>query len=367
MRQLDTPAVLLDLDKLEDNMEDMTVFAQKAGVRLRPHIKTHKTPEIALRQVAKGAVGITAAKLGEAEVMVKAGLKDIFIAYQLVGEKKMFRLQKLMQQARVSVAVDSMEGASLLAQAAEGANMPIPVLMEINSGLHRCGVLPGEDALALARGVMGMPFLQFEGVFTHAGHAYGAASYEEVVQIGEEEGAAVLQAASLLRSCGIPVQTVSVGSTPTAKISGSVAGVTEVRPGNYVFYDAIQVGLGVATRDQCALRVEATVISRPTEDRAVIDAGSKVFSLDKGAHGRESVQGFGIITGYPHLILSGLSEEHGIIERAGKRGDLPGIGERLQVIPNHACPVVNLTDSLTLVRGGEIVGQWLVAARGRVD
>lgn len=366
MKLLDTPKVLLDLDKLEKNMADMATFAQKAGVSFRPHVKSHKTPEIAWQQMELGAVGITVSKLGEAEVMARAGIKDLFIAYQLVGKQKMLRLQKLMQQSRVSVGIDSLTGASQLNEAGRSLQRPIPVLIEINSGLNRCGVLPGEETLKLARGLTEMPFLHLEGVFTHAGHVY-AASPGEVAKIGRQEGESVAKAATLLRTSGIPVHTVSVGSTPTARVAGSFPGVTEIRPGNYVFYDAIQVGLGVASPEQCALSIEATVISRPAEGRAVIDAGSKVFSLDKGAHGQESVQGFGMIVGWPHLVLSRLSEEHGIIERVGEGGVLPDVGERLRVIPNHACPVVNLTDYLTLVRGEEVVGQWRVAARGRVD
>lgn len=362
----DTPVVVVDLDKLETNIREMAEFAREAGVSLRPHIKSHKTVEIARKQMAAGAVGVTVAKLGEAEVMVEAGISDILIAYQVVGEVKLRRLMDLMGRATITVAVDTLPGARMLAEAARGRGRHVPVVVEVNSGLDRCGVLPGEETLCLVRQLLELPELIFKGLMTHAGQAYGASSPRQVAEIGRHEGEVMVATAGLLRKSGIPVETVSVGSTPTVKTSGRVKGVTEIRPGNYVFYDAIQHGLGVAPLERCALSVLATVISRPAPGRAVIDAGSKTFALDKGAHGTAVVQGFGVVKGLPGWQLTRLSEEHGILEDAAKMEREPEAGEVLEIIPNHACPVVNLTDRVLVVRSGKAVDEWRVAARGRV-
>ncbi len=364
---LDTPFVTINEQKLDTNISDMADFAQKSGVKLRPHIKAHKTKEIALKQLKAGACGVTVAKLGEAEIMAEIGVKDIFIAYQLIGEAKIYRLVKLMNQADVTVAVDSIEGIKYLAKGARQLGREIPVMVEINSGLNRCGVLPGGEALELAKRVLKTPGLKLKGIFTHAGQAYGSSSNKEVLEIGKHEGIVMAETANLLRSAGISLAVVSVGSTPTVKASGRVEGITEIRPGNYVFYDAIQVGLGVVPVERCSLSIITTVISRPAAGRVIVDAGSKVFALDKGAHGTEVVKGFGFIKGYPKLALTRLSEEHGIIETEKGNKELPEVGARLEIIPNHACTVVNLTNCLKVANEGKIFANWSVAARGRVD
>jgi len=363
---LDTPAVVVDEVKFKKNVADMAEFSRSARVALRPHLKSHKTVEIALLQLGLGAAGVTVAKLGEAEEMVKAGIEDVFIANQLFGEQKLARLTKLLKMANLTVAADSMEGAAFLASAARAAGKKIKVLIEINTGLNRCGVLPGDACTTLVKKLMQVPELDFKGIFTHAGHVYGSASEEEVKRIARQEGEVMVQLARGLEGAGIPVEVVSVGSTPTVKVSGKVEGVTEIRPGNYVFYDAIQVGLGVVPQDRCALSILTRVISKPAGDRIVVDAGSKTFSMDKGAHGKQIVEGFGIIKGYPNLRLNRLSEEHGIVEVLSSE-KLPETGDTLTIIPNHACPVVNLTDSLTVITETQQLKQWPVVARGRVQ
>ncbi len=360
----DTPFVLLDRDKLEANIAAMAAFSRAAGVALRPHVKAHKTSEIALKQLAAGAVGVTVTTLKEAEVMYGGGVKNIFLACQLADSGKIRRLFSLGEKAEVSVALDSNEGALLLAGAAKERKRRLSVLLEVNTGLDRCGVLPGKETLELAREVMKMPGLRLKGIFTHAGQVYGASSPAEVSAIGRQEGELMVKTAEILRQAGIPVEVVSVGSTPTACVAGMVKGVTEIRPGNYVFYDAIQVGLGVVPAQRCALSVVATVISKPVPGRIVIDAGSKSLALDRGAHGTTVVEGYGIIKKYPHLTLARLSEEHGIIQSAPEGGREPEIGEQLEIIPNHACVVVNLADHLVVARDGEIVERWQVKARG---
>lgn len=365
MDVLQTPAVLVDLDKLEANIADMAAFSRETQVSLRPHIKAHKTVQIARKQLEAGACGLTVATLREAEVMAEAGIRDIFIACQIAGPEKVERLSALAASADLTVAVDSLPGARILAAVAKKSGRNLSVLMEINTGLDRCGVLPGEDALQLARSLIGIPGLTFKGIFTHAGQVYAATARSEVEKIGRHEGRVMVETAELLRRFQVAVEVVSVGSTPTVKISGRVDGVTEIRPGNYVFYDAIQVGLGVASQQQCALSVLAAVISKPAPGRIIVDAGSKTLALDRGAHGAEIVGGFGLIPEAPAYKISRLSEEHGIIDTTAASGPGPDIGERIEIIPNHACVVANLAEKLHLRQKGRPVDTWPVAARGR--
>ena len=364
LHELDTPALLVREAILLRNIEDMAQFAQAVGLDLRPHTKAHKLPPIAKAQLAMGAKGITVSKLGEAEVMVEEGITDILIAYELIGKAKMERLLALLEKANLQVTIDSLEGARELDAALAGQNKKVQVLLEINTGLNRCGVLPGEDALKLAQEICQFPHLDFMGIMTHAGHVYGAESWEDIGRIGRAEGEEMVKTAELLRAHDIEVKVVSVGSTPTAKIAGMVKGVTEIRPGNYVFYDAIQVGLAVAIPDDCSLSVLATVISRPCPERVIIDAGSKVFALDQGAHGKSTVRGFGLVKGHNNIVIERLSEEHGILRVLA---DCPlKVGDKIEIIPNHACTVINLFDEINLIRNEESVEVWPIKGRGRV-
>ncbi|SMB89072.1 D-serine deaminase, pyridoxal phosphate-dependent [Thermanaeromonas toyohensis ToBE] len=361
--EIDTPAVVVDLTKLERNIQDMATFAAQVGVSLRPHVKAHKMLSIARRQLKAGACGLAVAKLSEAEVMLESGCQDILVANQVVTPEKIQKLLHLSEKVKLACAIDNADNAAFLSQVAHSRGKKIPVLIEVDTGLQRCGVLPGQPVIDLAKTVASLPGLELEGLMTHAGHAYAARNLEEVARIGQEEGEILSEAAERLRRWGLPCQVVSVGSTPTARYAGKVPGVTEIRPGNYVFYDAVQVALGVAEEEQCALTVIATVISRPARDRAVIDAGSKVLALDRGAHGTAAVQGFGLIKGRAGYVLERLSEEHGIISlppNANLR-----LGEKLEIIPNHACPVVNLCDTVVVVRENKVVDLWSVEARGK--
>ncbi len=360
----DTPALLLDMDKLEYNLRDMADFCRSKGIRLRPHIKAHKSVELALLQLRYGAEGITTAKLGEAEIMAAGGIRDIFIANQLTGAAKLQRLAALAQQARVQVGLDDWGNAQELNEMAREYGIVQEVLIEIDTGLHRCGLEPGKQVFDLAAGLLQLPTLKFKGIYTHAGHAYAASSPQEVQDIGTHEGQVMAELGTNLRREGIPVEVISVGSTPTAKFTGLVPGVTELRPGNYVFNDAIQVTLGTTTADNCALRVMATVISRPAPDRAVIDAGSKTLNLDKGAHGNSLVSGFGIVVGRPSISIARLSEEHGIL--ALDPGADLRVGDVLEIIPNHACTVVNLFNTILTTRDGRSETELTVSARGQV-
>lgn len=350
---MDTPYLAIDLEKLQKNIADMAEFAARQGVKLRPHAKAHKIPQIAKMQLKAGAAGITVAKLEEAEVMFAEGIEDILVAYPLVGETKLNRARALLERGcKLTLLVDSPAGAlGINAMAWPGG---VDVLVKVDTGLKRCGLPPGKELEEFCRWVNGLPHVNFKGLLTHAGHAYACRGPAEVQAVGLREGRDMVAAADALRRQGLRVEEVSIGSTPTAKWGGAVPGVTEIRPGNYVFYDAVQVALGVAKPENCSLRVISTVVSRPARDRAIIDAGAKVLALDQGAHGSGLVRGFGILNN-SKWTLTRLSEEHGILEG----DDLPEIGAKVDIIPNHACPVVNLARRV-YVSNGEL---WEVAAR----
>jgi len=360
---VDTPALLIDLDIVWRNLEGMQKKADKCRVSLRPHIKTHKIRELARLQMGLGAVGVTVAKVSEAEVMAEAGIEDIFIANQVVSEKKLNRLAALSKKVNISVGLDSTQAAENLSAIFAASGLTIEYLIEIDSGLNRCGVLPGRDAVELYEAINGLPSLRFKGIFTHAGQVYGAGSLSEVMEVSRHESKVMVETARALEQAGTSAEIVSVGSTPTMKVWEGHEGVNEIRPGNYIFHDAIQLSLGVATMEECALSIVATVISRPSRERAVIDGGSKAFSSDRGAHGKEMASGFGIVLG-KKAILERLSEEHGIMSLDPDE-DLE-IGERVRIIPNHACAVVNLFDRAYGIRNGEIVEEFQIAARGKV-
>jgi D-serine deaminase-like pyridoxal phosphate-dependent protein len=362
LAELETPALLVDADVLESNLREMADLARDAAVSLRPHWKTHKCPELARRQLDLGAVGGTVAKPGEAEVFLAAGFDDVVIATPVVDPRKIERLLRARGSSNLAVLVESEVGRKLWSDAAARFERPVPVLLEVDVGMHRTGVLDGEAALPLAQAIAGSRNLELRGVLTHAGHAYGARSTAEIAEIGRAEGEILVDTANRIRALGIECPVVSVGSTPTVRHSACVPGVTEIRPGNYVFHDAIQVGLDVAPEEKCALTVLATVLARPESTRVVIDAGSKTLSSDRGVGGGV-IRGFGCVHGRPDQIVNRLSEEHGILEVSP---DNPlRIGEKVRILPNHACVVTNLNRRLTVVRNGRVEGTWDIAARGR--
>jgi D-serine deaminase-like pyridoxal phosphate-dependent protein len=359
LETLSTPAVLVDLDVLERNVARMAERAREAGVHLRPHAKTHKCPEIARLQRAAGAWGLSVAKVGEAEVFADAGFDDLFVAYPVVGEDKGRRLLALADRARLAVGVDSLEGARTLAEPFRAAGATLDVLLKVDVGYGRVGV-PPERAVEAARRIAGLTGIRLRGVFTHAGHGYLAATRDAVDEIARAEGERLSASAADLRAAGLPVEEVSVGSTPTAARAMRVAGVTECRPGNYVFHDASQVELGTCGLEDCALTVLATVVSVPAPGRAVLDAGSKTLSSDPL---RPQAGGYGRLLGRSSRVEK-LSEEHGVVAVA--EGESFRVGERVRVLPNHACVVANLHDRLIGVSGDRVEAVLAVAARGRV-
>jgi D-serine deaminase-like pyridoxal phosphate-dependent protein len=356
---LDTPCVLVDVDRLQRNVSRMAERARAAGVRLRPHAKTHKVAEVARLQLQAGAAGLSVAKTSEAEVLAAAGATDLFIAFPVVGAEKARRLRALAERVRLAAGVDSLDGARTLAAAFVDAGRRLDVMLKVDVGLHRVGVTP-EEAPLLALRLAETAGLRLRGVFTHAGQSYLQDTPEGVAQVGGHEGATLAAVADALRARGLVVEEVSVGSTPTARHAMVQPGVTECRPGNYVYHDASQVALGVCGEEDCALTVLATVVSVPAPGRAVLDAGSKTLSSDPL---RPRANGHGLVLGTASR-LSRLSEEHGVVEVAA--GDSFRVGQKVRLLPNHACVVSNLHDRVKVIRGEDVVDEWVVAARGRL-
>ena len=364
---LDTPSVIVDLALLERNVAEMAGLAREAGVALRPHVKTHKTPQIAAMQLDAGAAGLTCAKVGEAEALAGAGFTDLFVCYPIVTRTKARRLSALAARPGLSLStiVDSPAGVAALSAAFADAPEPLETLVKVDTGLGRVGVAPGAAAVDLARTVAAAPGLRFGGVCAHEGFAYGLPDPEERAAAARAGAATLAATAEELAAAGLPAARVSVGATPGASALAATPGVTEVRPGNYVFYDAMQAGLGVVPLERCALRVLVTVVSHAARDRAIIDAGSKTLTSDQGAHGLASAGGFGAVVGREDVRIERLSEEHGWL-RLDPAGSDVGIGETLEVVPVHACPVANLAHELVIVRDGAVIARWPVVAAGRV-
>jgi len=360
IHDLETPAVLVDLDVLERNVARMAERARAAGVRLRPHAKTHKLPEVGRLQLAAGAAGLSLAKTSEAEVFAEHGFDDLFVAYPVVGADKGRRLLALAERLRLAVGCDSVAGARLLTEPFAAAGRRLDLRLKIDTGFARVGVRP-EQAEELALRIAELPGGALTGVFTHAGQGYGGATPEAVAEVGDHEGRTLAEVAARLRARGLPIETVSVGSTPTAARAMRVPGVDECRPGNYVYHDATQVSLGTCGLDDCALSVLATVVSVTGSERAVLDAGSKTLSSDPL---RPRPGGHGFLLGFASRVER-LSEEHGVVDVAP--GEAFVVGQRVRVLPNHACVVSNLHDRVVAVRGERVEAVWTVAARGRVQ
>lgn len=359
--EIDTPALLVDLDQLSANVRRFAEMVAPTGARLRPHIKTHKTIEIARRQLEAGASGISCAKLGEAEVYVEAGLHDIFVAYPIIGREKALRAAQLAQRCHLIVGVENSIGARQLSEAAQRVGATLNVRVELDSGLQRTGSAP-ENAAALCRQILDAPGLHLDGIFTFRGASFPGAPTHDPTELGRLEGEWMVAQAERLRAAGIPVQQVSAGSTPTSVGAAGVPGVTEVRPGTYVFFDRMTCRLGTSQPGEIALSILATVVSRPAPDIAIIDAGSKTFCGDV-VPASAGLEGYGVTVDGQSGIVERMNEEHGIVRLA--EGYTPAIGEKLAFFPNHVCTSVNLSDELVIVQQGMVKDIWRVAARGR--
>lgn len=359
----DTPALVLDVDATQRNIDDMAAIARAGGKALRPHAKTHKMLEVARMQLAAGAVGLQVAKLGEAEVFLESGVADVFVGYPIVGAAKIERLLALAEQVRISVSLDDHAVAEPIGRAAAARGLTIDVLLEINTGLDRTGVLPA-DALDLARRIADTPGLRLKGIMTHEGQALPRSADEETLARESADACARMVAvADAIRAAGIDCGDVSMGTSATARFDARAPGVTEVRPGTYVFSDATMTAHGATTLEQTAVWAVATVVSRPSADRAVVDAGSKVLSSDR-INQKDAPPIVGRLVDRPDHHVVRVMEEHGII--ATPPGSTLRIGDRVAIVPSHICTTINLADSVLVARAGVLIDEWRVAARGKV-
>lgn len=344
--ELETPVPVVDIDRLEANISHLQRYLDERGIANRPHIKTHKIPAIAQMQVNAGAVGITCQKVSEAEVMADAGFTDIFIPYNIVGESKLARLMALAKRVAVSVTADSAYVIRGLSDAAQRAGLTLAVLIECDTGAHRCGAQSPQEAAALARLINQLPNLHFGGLMTYP--------------TSEQTDSFVRETRNLLAIDNLSIERVSGGGTPSMWQVHTHPEVTEHRAGIYVYGDRLTLRSGAVTLDTCALKVHTTVVSRPTQERGILDAGSKSLSSD--LHG---LDGYGYICEYPEAKMYALSEEHGHVDFSACERK-PEIGERLTIIPNHCCTVTSMFDEVVGARGDEVEVIWQVTARGTV-
>jgi D-serine deaminase-like pyridoxal phosphate-dependent protein len=377
LTDLRTPCVLVEQSRVERNIERMQDVASAHGLRLRPHAKTHKSPTLAQLQIARGAVGICCAKLGEAEVFAEAGIEDIRIPYPL-NPVNADRVDALLDRANLSFIVDHAAVARGWSDAMKRAEREVDVLVKVDVGFHRCGIDPeAAGAAEFVAAVAALPGLRFKGLLSHAGHAYAALSADEVAAIAGAEARLMTSLARRVKELGIPVDEISVGATPTARFSAKEAGITELRPGNYIYYDRMQVAIGAATWDDCALTVLARVVTTHAPDRVILDCGSKTLSTDL-ARGPGNA-GYGVVltaldatTPDESLLIERLSEEHATVrvQAPPQPAALPNPalrpGDLVRVVPNHSCVVSNLVDQVWLVSGDEVLDRIDVSARGQI-
>jgi len=357
-----TPALLLDLDRLETNLVQMAERAQHLGVRLRPHIKTHKCIEVASRQRALGAAGITVSTLSEARAFVEAGFTDLTWAFPLIPGR-LDEVMDLARRARPAVLIDGPEAVAALS----AAGTALRVFLKVDCGYHRAGVDPeGELVLTLARRLTDADHLEFGGILTHAGHSYHCRGHEALLEVARQERDVMLACAARLRTAGIPTPTVSIGSTPTMSVIDDLVGIDEIRPGNYAFHDLSQVVFGAASVAQCALTVLSSVVSSQTgAGRSIVDAGALALSKDSGPTDLGHATMGAVFAHYassrlePEIHLTALSQEHGHLN-----AELP-VGRRLRILPNHSCLTAAQFDSYYVLQGERVVDRWRVhRARG---
>ncbi len=346
VQELETPVPVVDMDRMEANISRLQAYLDEHKIANRPHIKTHKIPEIARLQMDAGAVGITCQKVSEAEVMVDAGFDNIFIPYNILGESKLKRLMRLAARATVSVTADSAVVVQGLSKAVQESDLTLTVLVECDTGAHRCGVQSPREAAELARMIDSLPCLHFGGLMTYPTNEH----LDDFVRVTRD----------LLKDDGLRIERVSGGGTPCMWEAHTHPELTEHRAGIYVYGDRLTLRSGAVRFEDCAIKVHATVVSRPTSERGILDAGSKSLSSD--LHG---LDGYGFICEYPDAKIYQLSEEHGHVDFSACLKK-PEIGERVTIIPNHCCTVTSLFDEVVGARGDQVEVTWQVAARGTV-
>ncbi len=361
---METPYLVIDEKKMMKNIHNMAEIASKNSVLLRPHVKTHKIPEIARIQLKEGATGITVAKVSEAEVMSANGISDIFIAYPLVVESKIERALNLAKAIDLTVGVDSSYGATRLSEVAARRGQTLNVRLEVDTGLHRTGIYY-EDAVSQAVRIHQLEGLRLTGIYTYRGALLDGSPTLDTKAAGIQEGELMVKLAGRIRAAGIDIRDVSVGSTPTAPYVAGIDGVTEIRPGTYVFGDRMQAAFGAMNLDDCAAYIVTTVVSRPSDDLVIVDGGSKTFATDVQPDTKPlCLKGFGTVISHPEALFERMTEEHGMI-RIPRQSKI-AIGDQLCIIPNHICSTVNLHNFAHLKCEND-VRRVEIAARGKLE
>ena len=368
LSDLPTPQVLIDHARLRRNIDRVQALASTAGVALRPHAKTHKSPVVAKWQIDRGAVGVCCAKVGEAEVFVAAGIANIRLPYP-VSPSNAARVLALLDRAAISIIVDHADVARGWSEAMVRAGRTLDVLIKVDVGFHRCGIDPDGDALGFVQRVSALPGLRLRGLLSHAGHGYHASSDDELRGVAHREAEILTSLRDRAVTAGIPLEELSVGATPTLRFSAAERGLTELRPGNYVYFDRTQLALGSAALDDCALTVLSSVVTQH-DGRIILDAGSKTLTNDQ-ARGITAAPGYGAILTADgaaiddRLTIERLSEEHATVRVTGATALKPG--DRVRIVPNHSCVVSNLVNEVRLVDGDRVIDTLPVAARGRIQ
>jgi len=361
--ELDTPSLLVDYDIFLNNLTFMQDYADRNQVKLRPHTKTHKSPELAKIQLEKGACGIAVAKTGEAEIMAANGLTDIFIANEVVGEQKLLRIRELAKTIDISFGVDSPEHVEAAEQIFADSAKPAEVLIEIEVGENRSGIIEEKDFFVLLDTFKRCPHVHLKGLFSHDGNCYSAESVQACTEIAIGAQERTLHFAKLAAEYGFPCEVISYGATPTFMNQVPILpGITELRPGTYALMDASQ-GNAIGTLEHCAASVLATVISRPTSERVILDVGAKGMTMQSRSAGICATPGKGTLPDYPDVYIDHMYDEHAIIYNAAFREQVR-VGDKVRIIPVHICPVCNLYDTLYLIQGDDVIQEVNIACRG---
>ncbi len=354
---LETPALVVDLDRMENNIDRMARFAKECGVDLRPHVKTHKSPEIARLQLRAGSAGVCLQKVAEVEVFAANGIDDIFLTNEVVVPEKLRRLAIIAGRTNICVAADDVGVAKTMGQVFRQQGSEADVYVDIDVGMHRCGVSSPEGAARLAREISRQEGLVFKGLMGYEGHVNAAKKKEEQVKLSRAAMDKIAEAKRAIEKEGLRIEAVSVGSSVSTWINAKHPDVTEVQPGMYIFNDHVLVDRGVASWDDCALTVVSTVVSRPSPERAVVDAGSKAFNFDTGLYPRAlDMEG---------VTFAHFSEEHGWLELEGRGRNLK-IGDRVRFVPAHCCTTVNQFDNFYGIRGRVVEKVFAILARGKM-
>ncbi|WP_427127865.1 D-TA family PLP-dependent enzyme (plasmid) [Priestia megaterium] len=364
--ELDTPALLIDRKIMMDNLSSMQKYADKYKVNLRPHTKTHKAPSLAKLQEEIGAKGITVAKVGEAEVMAKNGLKNIFIANEIVGKSKIERIRTLSETIDISFGIDSVYQVNEIEEVFEDAEKKAQVLVEIEVGEERSGVIGESDFRTLLEAVKSCKNVELKGIFSHDGHSYKAESVEQCKLYYIESVKRTLRFAEIAEEMDLKPKVVSIGSTPPFMFKFDIPeGITEIRPGTYIFMDSAQAN-AIGMYDRCAASVLTTIISKPTKERVITDVGAKGITAQTRNKGLTATKGLGRIKEFEDVHITGVFDEHAIIYNEDFSSQV-NVGDKVQIIPNHICPVVNLHEKAYLISEGEVMEELLIECRGKLQ